>query len=144
MIYIIIIILVVDQWTKSTISNHLYMSQSIPVIQNVFHLTFVKNTGAGFGIFPGFRNLLLIMTIGISITLLIYRHIKERNMLLDLAVGFTLGGALGNFIDRLRWGYVVDFLDFRIWPVFNLADSSIVIGIGLLILYIWNYEEAFK
>jgi signal peptidase II len=144
MSYIIIIILILDQWIKNIINNNLYVSQSIPVINNIFHITYVKNTGAGFGIFSGLKNLLIIITIIIGIFLLIYRYKQDKNLVLDLAVGFILGGASGNFVDRIRWGYVIDYLDFRIWPVFNLADTSIVVGVGLLFIYLWKYEEALK
>jgi len=141
MYFIAIFIILLDQWIKNIISNNMIFNQSIPVIKDIFHLTYIKNSGAGFGILQGFKNFFIVITIVIAIIIIIYHYKKEKSLLLNLAAGFILGGAAGNLIDRIRWGYVIDYLDFRIWPVFNLADSSLVLGVGLLIVYLWKYEE---
>lgn len=142
MFYIIILgIIVIDQITKLIVNNSLSYGQSIPVINNIFHLTYVRNRGAGFGILQGQRELFILITILIITVLFIYRHRTERNRYLDIAMGLIIGGALGNFIDRIRLHYVIDYLDFRIWPVFNIADSAVVVGVGILILYLWKSED---
>lgn len=133
---IFLVILLLDQVSKAWILNSLELHQSIPVINGVFHLTLVKNTGAAFGVLPYQRTLLVIVALIVIILLLyfIYRT-NLANIWHKFALGLGLGGIVGNLIDRIRFGYVVDFLDFRVWPVFNLADSAIVVSAGLLILF---------
>ena len=129
------LVVLLDQTSKFYLLGWLRDYQSISVIPNVFHLTLVHNTGIAFGLFHGGSPLLLAAII-IGICVLIYISFKMRNepALFRLSFGFVLGGAIGNLIDRLVRGAVVDFLDFRVWPVFNVADSFISIGVGLLIL----------
>src|SRR3989338_742165 len=99
----------------------------------------LKNTGAGFGILKNFNFLLIMISIAvIGIIFYYFKKIKENQLLLQVLAAFILGGALGNLIDRARLGYVVDFLDFRIWPVFNIADSFVTVGIIGLIVYLWK------
>jgi len=108
--------------------------QSIPVIPNIFHLTVVFNKGAAFGIFAGRTTFLIYVTIVfIFVFALFVKHEKKRNMFFLAACGMILGGAISNLADRVFLGYVVDYLDFRVWPVFNLADSCITVGSGILI-----------
>lgn len=142
MIYIISILIVsMDQLLKSIISKEMVINQTIPVIDNILHLTYVQNQGAGFGILNGYKNLFIIVTPLIIIGLLIYRYHRNKSFIIDLSLGLIIGGAIGNLIDRARFGYVVDFLDLRVWPVFNLADSAVVVGAILFIIYFWRYEE---
>lgn len=96
-----------------------------PILPNVFHLTLVHNTGVAFGLLKGSGLLVTLGTLGIIVGFCWSR-------LLTLSAGLILGGAIGNLIDRLRVGAVIDFLDFRIWPVFNLADSCITLGAVLM------------
>lgn len=127
-----VFVLSLDQLTKSFIIQRLTCNQSIPVIPGIFHLTLVYNRGAAFGILKNQVPLFIFFSlIAISI---IFIAIKDRNQdkftLISLAL--ILAGAIGNLIDRILLGYVIDFLDFRIWPVFNIADSAITIGAVLL------------
>jgi signal peptidase II len=141
MLYLIIcFIIIIDQWVKNLITEHFKINESIPVIEDVFHMTYVQNSGAGFGLLSGHNNLFIIINIIIIISLIIYRY-YHRAPFPDLPLGLIIGGAVGNIVDRLRWGYVIDFLDFRIWPVFNLADTSIVLGVALFIIYFWKVED---
>lgn len=129
------LILLLDQLTKFSICNNLTPGESIPVLKNLFHLTLVQNRGACFGIFPhqtAFFTLISVVVVGF--VLLSYKRLKSYSPLFGVGLALILGGAIGNLIDRLRFGFVVDFLDFRIWPVFNFADASICVGAGLLIL----------
>ncbi len=109
--------------------------QSLPVIKNIFHITVVFNEGAAFGILRGKTLLLIFISI---IFILIFCHIlkteKNKNLLFFIASGMILGGALSNLYDRIVFGFVIDYLDVRIWPVFNLSDTCISVGVGLLIL----------
>ena len=138
MLYLLLVLIVFnDQLIKLYINNNLYHGESIEVIQNIFHITYVKNTGAAFGILKGKTNLFIIITVIILIGILIYRKFYlEKDIYLDLASALIIGGALGNLIDRIRLNYVIDYLDFRIWPVFNLADSAVVVGASIFIIYI--------
>lgn len=140
MVFIIVTaILFFDQLSKFILTKYLALNQSIPVINGVFHLTLIYNRGAAFGIL---RNQVpLFIVTSIFAVILIYFAIKKnsRRKLYSLALCLILAGALGNLADRLFFGYVIDFLDFRIWPVFNLADSAITIGAVLL-----SWEILFK
>lgn len=136
---IALLIIFFDQLTKILILKNFNLNESLPIINNIFHFTYVNNTGAGFGILKGF-NLILIFVAIFAIGLIFYYvdKIKESEVLLQTYFGFILGGIVGNLIDRIRLGYVVDFLDFRIWPVFNIADSFVTIGMIGLIIYLWK------
>ena len=128
-----------DQLTKFFIVKHFKVSQSLPILNNIFHLTFVKNTGAGFGILKGFSPFLILISLAvIGIIFYYYKQIKQNQILLQTIAAFVLGGTIGNLIDRINLGYVIDFLDFRIWPVFNIADSFVTIGIIGLVIYFWR------
>ena len=141
MFYLLIIILVaMDQWFKLIVDKNLFPGESIPVIRGFFHLTYVRNTGAGFGILSGHKILLIIITIIILSVLIIYRYKSRKIRLKEFSLIFLISGAVGNLIDRIRLSYVIDYLDFQVWPVFNLADIMVNIGVGLLIIYIWKSE----
>lgn len=137
--FITLFIVFIDQLTKFLASKNLEFNQSITVFKNIFHLTLTKNTGAGFGILKGWNLLLILISIAVIIIILYYyTKIKEKELMLQILAALVLGGTIGNLIDRARFGYVTDFLDFRIWPVFNLADSALTIGIIGLIIYFWK------
>ncbi|KXZ39585.1 signal peptidase II [Alkalithermobacter thermoalcaliphilus JW-YL-7 = DSM 7308] len=135
LIYIFLLV-ILDQLTKKWAIDYLSNIGSIPVIENIFYLTYVENKGAAFGIFHGKVNFLIIVT-GIITGYIIYYMYSNKNLtnLTKLALSLIVSGALGNLIDRIRLGFVVDFFDFRIWPVFNVADICVVIG-SILISYI--------
>ena len=132
MIFIIIIVFVffLDQLTKFLVTKTLLLNQSQPIIKGILHFTLIHNRGAAFGILKNQINLFIFTSI--SAIILIYFNLKNtKNKELSLysaSLSLILAGALGNLIDRLFLGYVVDFLDFLIWPVFNIADSAITIG----------------
>lgn len=130
---IIMAVLLVDQGTKAAVRILMYQGESIPVLPSVFHLTYIMNPGAAFGILPN-QNVLFITTglLLIAGALVVYRKLPAEKTVLKIGLAMVLGGSLGNMADRLRLGKVVDFLDFRVWPVFNLADTAILIGVFLL------------
>ena len=130
-------VLICDQIAKLFAVNLIPLGTSLPVIENFFHLTLVFNSGAAFGIFKS--QVLFFITVGIAAIIFISFYIprlKKDTVLVKIGFGSILGGILGNLIDRLRFGYVVDFLDFRIWPVFNIADSAITIGAVLIVIHL--------
>ena len=130
------LIFILDQLTKFWVRTTFSLGESRPLLPRIFHLTFVTNTGSAFGLFPRARSLFIILSILTLIVLLTlaWRKRKKLPLLVQLFFGLLLGGVAGNLIDRLRLGYVVDFLDFRIWPVFNIADSSITLAVIFLSL----------
>jgi len=121
-----------DQLTKFFALSFLESGSTLPVIPQFFHLTLVYNTGIAFGLFNRHQNLLLVL-ITLSLIFLTYlgNRIPASQKLGRLGLALILGGAIGNWIDRLRYQAVIDFLDFRIWPVFNLADTAITLGVCL-------------
>ncbi|MFZ5943858.1 MAG: signal peptidase II [Bacillota bacterium] len=124
-----LLVLAVDQGTKYIVKSKMALYESIPIIPKVFHLTYIENPGAAFGLLANQRIFFIIITIIILAALIyLYSQLKPEQKLLKICLGLVVGGALGNFIDRLRVGTVTDFFDFRIWPVFNIADSAVVIG----------------
>ena len=137
-ILIIIGITVIDQLSKLIIVNNMSLHQTIPVIENFFHITYVRNPGAAFGILAYRTEFFIIITSLVIVILGYYVYtLKRDQLLLKIAFALQIGGAIGNFVDRIRSGYVVDFIDFKVWsPVFNIADMAIVIGVGLFALEI--------
>lgn len=129
---VVLFVLFTDQLTKSIVKVSLFRGQSFPEF-GIFRFTHVHNTGSLFGIFQGYNTPLIIASmIAILLLIWIYRSYAHKGMILALALGLQLGGAMGNLIDRLMQGHVTDFIDVWIWPVFNIADSSIVIGLAIL------------
>jgi len=139
MYYIIIAVIVaLDQFVKYTVKTSMELGQSIPIIENIFHLTYIHNYGAAFSIFQGQRAFLLILT-GIMLVALLVFMIKNKNYrhwTIMTAMALIISGGIGNIIDRAVLGYVVDYLDFRVWPIFNVADIAVCVGCGLMVLYV--------
>lgn len=139
-IYIIALIsLIIDQIVKILVSNYLILGQTIKIINNFFYLTYVQNTGAAFSILIGYRYILIIITL--IFLYYLYKYLKKQTNSSKLAIlsqGLLLGGIIGNLIDRIIYGYVIDYLDFMIFnynfPIFNLADTFIVIGCIILVI----------
>ncbi|MGM0445705.1 MAG: signal peptidase II [Bacillota bacterium] len=143
-IFIGTILVIIDQLIKYNVNNKMVIGQTYPIIENFLHITYVKNTGIAFGLFKN-NNLFMISIIIIIIVIVIYFYKREKNkdFLLSIATTVMLSGAIGNLIDRIFYGYIIDYIDFQFWPAFNLADSLIVIGSILLGIYlIFNLEKA--
>jgi signal peptidase II len=128
---LIIAILIFDQLTKYIVTQCIPQDVSIPIIKDIFHLTHILNRGAAFGIFKNQAYFFIITAIA-AITFILINLRRKRIPRIEIALSLILSGAIGNLIDRLRLGAVIDFLDFRIWPVFNIADTAITIGAILL------------
>ena len=132
MIFIVVLlILCLDQASKSLIVGNLSLGQSIPLIKGIFNLTVVHNRGAAFGILKN-QIPFFILTSVFAVILAFISIRKNKPYIYNFSLGLILAGALGNLIDRLFLGYVVDFIDFHVWPVFNVADSAITVGAVLL------------
>lgn len=129
-------VVILDQFSKYIVVENMALGESIPIIEEVFHLTYILNPGAAFGMFAHNRLFFIAITvIVIGIIIWARREILASPWEVKAGCGLFLGGAIGNLIDRARQGLVIDFFDFRIWPVFNIADIAICIGVGLII---WN------
>lgn len=132
-------ILFLDQLTKFLIRQSLQPNQPLPIITNVLQLTYITNTGSAFGLFKGLNIFFILFSIAVVAAIFYYLgKTKEEKKALHLCIGLLLGGTIGNLIDRVFYGAVTDFIDFRIWPVFNIADSAVTIGIILLIAFLWK------
>ncbi len=137
--------LLLDQATKIILESHLLLKGSITIIKKLFKLTLVYNKGAAWGIFSNNKALLIITTIlAIIITTSFIKTFKNNNRN-NLAFGLLIGGMLGNLTDRLLYGHVRDFLDFKIfnynYPIFNISDIAIVVSVILLIIAIIKGED---
>lgn len=130
-------VVALDRISKIFFLKILSLGESIPVIENVFHVTLIHNTGIAFGLFKNQGVLFVIIPVVaiflISVHLFRMRDSREANKTYVFAFSLILAGAIGNLIDRLIFGYVIDFIDLRVWPVFNLADSAITIGASILL-----------
>ena len=147
LIIIIVSIIALDQWSKWAIKTSFNLYQSKPVIQDLLHFTYVTNDGMAFGLsFPGGKHVLLIMTILLTGFIVGFLW-KEKNghPLIKYGLALILSGAIGNLIDRMLYGKVVDFLDLMIgnfhWYIFNIADSSVTIGMILFIIHSIYVEQ---
>ena len=137
---IVALVFVCDQLSKAWVRDqfHNVWGQSRPLIGNAFALTLTQNTGGAWGLLPQ-GNLIFVGFAAVAVIALLfaYHRMQRIELLVGGAFALALGGALGNLLDRLRFGYVVDFFDARIihWPIFNIADSAISLGIMLLLLH---------
>ncbi|MCJ7522961.1 MAG: signal peptidase II [Dehalococcoidia bacterium] len=126
----------VDQLSKYLVRANMELGQSIPS-EGLVRLTYTTNTGGAFGLFANQTFLLsLAAVLAITILVLYLRYLPRGSTLLNVGLGLDLGGAIGNLIDRVRLGEVTDFIDIGAWPVFNLADSAIVVGTFLIAYYL--------
>jgi len=149
---LVVAIVFVDQATKLLVDRTMPLHHSIPLIDNFFSLTYIRNTGAAFGILADsdefFRRTFLIAfsLAAIGFILLMLRRLPENETALTVALGFILSGALGNLIDRLIYGEVIDFLDFYWsgyhWPAFNVADSFITVGVLVMLFRLATTKDA--
>lgn len=133
-----IIIVIIDFLSKKLVEATMSLGQSIPLIEGVFNITFIKNDGASFGILPGGRWLFIALTlvlIGILLTYTLKKKVTDKLFL--CAVAFIAGGGIGNLIDRIFWGEVIDFFDFCLinFAIFNIADCFVVVGAILMAIY---------
>lgn len=144
-----LVVLLLDQLSKFWVRESLYYGQSIPVIDGFFNWVYVRNPGAAWGMFGDHTPVLIIVALVIMVLVIVFRKqmfgtLKYQNVILGLLVG----GIVGNLVDRIRFRWVTDFLDFHIgphhFPSFNIADSAICIAMGLYLLTSWQHERAEK
>ena len=133
------LVFIIDQLVKHLVVSTMHLWQSLPVIKGIFHITYVLNPGAAFGMLEHQRWFFIVVALAaVLLGVFFYRKLQQESILMRSGAGLLLGGAVGNLADRIQSGLVVDFLDFRIWPVFNIADIAICAGAGILIFDIWQ------
>jgi len=139
-LFLTVAVVILDQLAKYLVQSKMVMGMSIPIVSNIFHITYVQNPGAAFGIFEHRTIFFVIIAVGLFVAALyFYPKIPQGYPALRGGIGLLVGGAAGNLIDRITTGYVTDYLDFRIWPVFNIADMAIVTGVGIIV-YMLMYK----
>lgn len=127
-----------DRLTKVFFSHLLALGESVPVIKDIFYFTLVHNTGIAFGLFKDHGVVFIVIPL-IAVALLVYniyyyRNSEQLSRVYIISFSLILGGAVGNLIDRIILGHVIDFIDFRVWPVFNIADSAISVGAAVILI----------
>lgn len=139
----IFLVTLFDQITKILVEINMDLMESIPIIKGIFHITYILNPNSAFGIlkFPNTVFIVISILVIFLIIFLLRKRITPKNKLTFYSLILILGGSLGNIIDRLRVGNVIDFLDFQIWPIFNIADSAINVGLFLLIVHFLFQKE---
>jgi signal peptidase II len=136
----LLIVLFLDQLSKQIVHTRFESGDTLPIIKHILHITFVRNTGAAFGLCKDSTAIFIIISVAavLVISLFILKSIRKAEFFskpfFNFGLVLILSGALGNLIDRVKFGYVIDFIDVRIWPVFNIADSAITIGTFLLFI----------
>lgn len=140
-----ILTIALDQLTKWIIVQSLDYSETwapVSALSGIFDITYTRNTGAAFGMARDFGNIfLLIAVVVVGAILYYYRTLPEGVLLMKIALGLQMGGAVGNAVDRINRGYVVDFFHVHGFPIFNVADSGIVVGVVVIIITMWWYER---
>lgn len=131
---IIVLVIALDQLTKLAVKDALFPHESKVLIPDILSLAYVTNTGAIFGVLRGMNALLIAVGIGVVIILSYYIYINQKEMS-SYFFALVIGGALSNIIDRIAYGWVIDFIDFHFWPAFNIADTAITTGIIAFIIY---------
>lgn len=135
-------VVLIDQFSKFLALKYLSSQASVPCIPKVMDLTLVRNPGMAFGLFSGFAPVLFaIITISLIFLFLLANRSHGASRVDRWALSLILGGAVGNWIDRLRFEAVIDFIDFRVWPVFNVADIAITVGVGLYFIRVLFSKE---
>lgn len=140
---LILILVGLDQWSKWAIQTHMKLYESIPIMPGFFKLFYVQNTGAGFSLFEGFGPWFFLILTLIALCAIVYYFYHTNDRMVQLSLTLIFAGAIGNLIDRMRLGYVVDFFSFNLFgwdfPVFNIADICISVGFILLVVYLlWD------
>ena len=139
------IIFALDQASKFLVVKNIPLHESwslSPALARIFKFTYITNTGAAFGMFPQLSSIFMIIAIVVIIAIVIFHNqLPTSNLWIRISLGLQLGGAMGNLLDRIIHGFVVDFVDIGFWPIFNLADLSIVVGVLILSYHLWNEED---
>ncbi len=148
---LIVLVVSCDQATKLWVVRNFAMHESWPIVPGFFNLTYLTNTGAAFGFLAGrpalWRHVFFISVVLVALCVItvMYRRLRRESYFYELSLGLIAGGAIGNLLDRVRLGAVVDFLDVYVgtyhWPAFNVADSAITVGVTIFIVYSFFFAD---
>src|SRR5574344_1482556 len=139
------LVILADRLTKMLVMNRMQEGMSIPVVQGFFNFTYVLNPGAAFGMLPNNRVFFIALTVAVLVIAFVARkQIAKEGPWFTYGMSLFLGGAIGNLLDRIKTGLVVDFFDFIVWPVFNVADIAICVGVGMIIWSVLKDETKRK
>lgn len=140
-----LLVIVLDRITKMLVQSHMTVGMSIPIVEDVFNLTYILNPGAAFGMLEHNTTFFICLTAVVLIgAALARKQIMAEPPVSRYGMALFLGGAIGNLIDRINTGLVIDFFDFIVWPVFNVADIAICVGVGLIIWSMLKEESKKK
>ena len=146
MLYIIVIVgvIVLDRIVKTAVANSMNVGDSIPVLGDFFHITYIQNSGAAFSMLQNHSTILIILPAAVILIgiIVICTGTKKYKPIFLWALALMCGGGLGNLTDRLAYGKVIDMFDFGFFPVFNVADIAVCVGCGLLVVYMIVYENS--
>ena len=134
-ILITIAIITIDRLTKNYIISHIKLGESIKLL-NILNLTYAQNKGAAFGILQGKLFFFITVSIFVIGLIIIFYEALVKSKISLVSISLILGGTIGNILDRIFYGFVIDFIDFKIWPIFNIADSALTIGIIIFSIYL--------
>lgn len=138
-----LIVIIVDQLSKYLTVKYMTEGASIPIIPGVFHLTFIYNRGAAFGLLENQQWIFILVALALIAVVFYFRQdIKEADEYTRFGTALLLGGAIGNLIDRIRINMVIDYFDFIIWPIFNIADVAICVGVSMIIWGTWKNSQS--
>ena len=138
---IAVLVIFLDQGSKFLIRQVMVLHESVPVVPGIFHISYILNRGAAFGILENQQWFFLAIAAVLVGLYVLFRRKIPRQGCVQYGLGLLLGGAFGNAVDRFFHGAVTDFFDFRVWPVFNVADMGIVAGVVLLLWYSWTHDR---
>ncbi|MEW5958612.1 MAG: signal peptidase II [Chloroflexota bacterium] len=140
------LVFALDQASKYLVLQFIQKEASwtlFPALARLFRLTYITNTGAAFGIFPQLGGTFMLVAVMVIVAIILFHHhLPIENFWVRFSLGLQLGGALGNLLDRIRHGHVIDFVDIGFWPIFNLADLSIIAGVTILAYFLWDEEQS--
>lgn len=135
-------VFLLDQWTKHLIVTNMTLGQSFWVMRDFFAITYIQNAGAAFGLFENRQWIFILASVGLCAACVIgYSYLKKETKLFRYGIALMVSGSLGNLVDRIFIGKVIDFFDFLVFPIFNVADIFICLGAGMVILKIFTEKE---
>lgn len=150
-VFLIALVIIGDQASKLWILNNFVLYETVPVLPGFFNLTYLTNTGAAFGLLAGqpalWRHVFFVTValVAVGVIVVLYKRLRKESVFYEISLGLIAGGALGNLIDRVRLGSVVDFLDFYVknhhWPAFNVADSAITVGVSIFLVFSFFFDQ---
>lgn len=138
----VVFIVLIDQIFKALVNKFMGLGETVSLVPGLVDLTYVRNTGAAFSLFVGFSPYLVVVGLVVVAVVAYFHHrLTPKNLVAHTALAFIMGGSIGNLVDRIFLSYVIDYIDFRFWPVFNFADIMINVGVVIFLLFVFEEEK---